>query len=427
MILYSKIDANELRLNHNEGNNINKRMMNGVNLAGWLLTEPSWMYDQFKAPSENDLIQKWRKENGKQYAIDAMKNHWNGYYSESDIVKAAKFGITHFRIPVGYWIVDAPVSVVSTDDDKAVDRSSRSYTMYDFGFNHEGFITGGLNYLEPMLKLLKKLGMKVIVDMHALPGGGSNCQDYAGIQIKDEKNSFWLGKPPKNNSVPIQSACTGSGPYYTSRGDSMTWMDVGEKSVLKLAEWIVRLQKDHTMSNVVESYEVINEPGLLWPVEDRIKLFYTNVIPKVQKMFSDAKLKIHMNINSIYPNEVDMGKWIKEKKDTGIFQSTPGAEIYVDTHKYYNWDGPLTWKDLADRMCGPLADSSWAQYSMYSPPVYIGEWSCQTNLGSVLYTNVSDPTIVSNLKVLYANQISMFTTAANVNGIFYWGLRMGSG
>ena len=48
---------------------------NGVSIGGWLLTEPSWMYDQFNAPAEADLIAKFRAQGGDEFAVTSMKNH----------------------------------------------------------------------------------------------------------------------------------------------------------------------------------------------------------------------------------------------------------------------------------------------------------------------------------------------------------------
>lgn len=76
-------------------------------------------------------------------------------------------------------------------------------TMYDYGFNHEGFVTGGMNHLESMIRSLKSRGIKVIINLHAVPGAGSNCQSYSGIQLSDVNQSFWYGSPPQNYSIPI--------------------------------------------------------------------------------------------------------------------------------------------------------------------------------------------------------------------------------
>jgi hypothetical protein len=91
------------------------------------------MYDQFSAPAEGDLVRQLRAQGGDAFAIATMRNHWAGYVPDDALDVLARFGVTHARIPIGYWIIDTPVGGSSP---------------YDFGFNAEGFVTGGLNYLE---------------------------------------------------------------------------------------------------------------------------------------------------------------------------------------------------------------------------------------------------------------------------------------
>ena len=88
------------------------------------------------------------------------------------------YGATHVRIPVGYWIMDAPVG---------------GSDPYEFGFQAEGFVTGGLNYLEAMLLRLKRRGLRAMIDLHALPGCASACQAYAGVMCRTP--TFWRARP----------------------------------------------------------------------------------------------------------------------------------------------------------------------------------------------------------------------------------------
>ena len=55
---------------------------NGVSLGGWLLTEPSWMYDRFSAPAEADLVAQLR-ETSDAFAVRTMQNHWRGYLPDA--------------------------------------------------------------------------------------------------------------------------------------------------------------------------------------------------------------------------------------------------------------------------------------------------------------------------------------------------------
>jgi hypothetical protein len=168
------------------------------------------MYDEFQAAAEGDLVAALRRQGGDDFAIATMRNHWAGYIPDAALDAFARWGGTHVRVPVGFWIVDTPVGGSS---------------MTDYGLQHEGFVTGGINHLAALIPKLKARGMRALIDMHALPGGASNCQSYSGWSVPDP--NFWEGTPPASNATAIPG-CGGGGPYYTSRGDGATWMQVGE-------------------------------------------------------------------------------------------------------------------------------------------------------------------------------------------------------
>ena len=71
------------------------------------------MYDQFEAAAEADLVRELRSQGGDAFAIQTMRNHWAGYIPDDALDVVAAFGVTHARIPVGYWIVDTPVGEIA--------------------------------------------------------------------------------------------------------------------------------------------------------------------------------------------------------------------------------------------------------------------------------------------------------------------------
>ena len=391
---------------------------NGVSMGGWLLTEPSWMFDQFSAPAEADLVAQLRKQGGDAFAVTTMRNHWTSYYPDAAIDALAAFGATHARIPVGYWIVEAPVIPVPAPGDG---------TMYSYGFNHEGFVTGGINELESMIAKFKARGLKALVDLHAMPGGSSQCQSYAGWQV--EQPLFWTGTPPASNATPI-SACGGAGSYRTTRGNARTWMAVGEESVLALGAWVVGLQANTSLSDTVVGVEVVNEPGLGFDgVQSDIERLLTEVVPKLQALLAAGRVSTNVTVNFIGPNDVNAGAWIAAQVKSGLFDA---SRLLVDFHQYYNWDGTEDWQALSTKICGTINTTSpWAQYTDAGLPVVIGEWSCSTNLGAKAYTDLTDPAVVAHLRTLYANQMSLFSSRGGNSpgavGQHHWTLRMGSG
>ena len=71
-------------------------------------------------------------------------SHWDGFYNESDIIALAETGISHVRIPFGYWLVDVlpnePFPAPATND---------SY--------------GQKFYLKRMMKWCHQAGLKVSI------------------------------------------------------------------------------------------------------------------------------------------------------------------------------------------------------------------------------------------------------------------------
>ena len=206
-------------------------------------------------------------------------------------------------------------------------------------------------------------------------------------------------------------------------------MSVGESAVIKIANWIVDLQKNDTMSNTVMGLEVVNEPGLGWNnIQSDIKKYHSDVVPQVQAVFSKAGLQhVLVDMNFIGPNDGGMGDWVAQQESSGTFAPSPA--INIDFHNYYNWDGDENWDQLASKICGAGGASGWEQcvYANPSQPVWVGEWSDATNLDNPAYTNFSDAAVATNLATLHANQMSLYYSSPGVVGQFYWTLRMGSG
>ena len=390
-------------------------LINGVNLGGWLLMETSWMYDSFSAPAEADFVAGLRRQHGDAFAMQTMANHWAGYIPDAALDACSALGVTHVRVPVPYWIVEPPVVPVALPG---------AAPKYAFGFNHEGFATGGLNYLEAMLAKLKARGIRALIDLHAMPGGSSACNSYAGFQVATP--GFWRESPPAGNSTPIASGCGGgAGPYYSSRGAARPWRAVGEDALLALGAWVVGLEADASTAGVVDGLEVLNEPACCvagW--QDDILAFTAAAVPPLQRLLRDLDVKVLVNF--IGPNNEGVGAWLAGKVRSGDFNA---SSLLVDYHNYLNWLGPMTWAQLAAKVCSTTAASSdWAQFAAAGLPVVIGEWSLSTNLGKKEFTDLSNATIRRHLAALYANQMSLYATAgAGTQGQHHWALRMGSG
>ncbi|KAL0564292.1 hypothetical protein V5O48_017760 [Marasmius crinis-equi] len=95
---------------------------------------------------------------------------WDSWFNQPDVDQLASLGINTVRIPLGYWLVEP-----------LVDRRTEFYPR------------GGLSHLRRGLSQLKRAGIEVILDHHALPGVQTPNQMFAGrctsdVQFYTDKN-----------------------------------------------------------------------------------------------------------------------------------------------------------------------------------------------------------------------------------------------
>lgn len=124
----------------------------GVNLGGWLLSEP-WMMDQewremgcydgnTKMASEFDCVS-FLTQN---IADSAFNDHYARWITTDDIQQIFNAGLNTIRIPIGYW------------------------SFRDIVRDTEHFPEMNLTYLDKVVAKAASLGMFVIIDLHGAPG-----------------------------------------------------------------------------------------------------------------------------------------------------------------------------------------------------------------------------------------------------------------
>lgn len=127
--------------------------LRGVNLGGWLVLEKWMNSDAFTGSFANAADQyTFDSISG---AADALKTHWDTFFTQSDIQTMAATGINALRIPIGFW---------------AYDNANTPY------------IQGADAYLEKAISWARAANMKVWVDLHGSPGSqnGFDNSGHAG-------------------------------------------------------------------------------------------------------------------------------------------------------------------------------------------------------------------------------------------------------
>jgi glucan 1,3-beta-glucosidase len=99
---------------------------------------------------------------GKEEANRQLRRHWRTWVNETYIAQLAELGVDVVRIPVGDWM----------------------YLPYE---PYIGCWDGALEELDRVLHMLKKHGMKALIDVHAVKGG-ANGMDNGGRAMNVE----WL-------------------------------------------------------------------------------------------------------------------------------------------------------------------------------------------------------------------------------------------
>ncbi|RPA80298.1 glycoside hydrolase [Ascobolus immersus RN42] len=134
----------------------------GVNLGGWLVAEP-WItpgiFDSaidWNIPGSTNLAKdEWTlcTTLGKAGCQALLSNHWDTFISIDDFFEIRDVGLTHVRIPVGYWAFEVREG--------------------------EPYVQGQLAYLDRALGWARQTGIKVLLDLHGAPGG-QNGYDNSG-------------------------------------------------------------------------------------------------------------------------------------------------------------------------------------------------------------------------------------------------------
>ena len=205
---------------------MSKRALHGVNLGGWLVLE-RWMTPSVFAGMD---VRDERGLAATDEGVWRIKRHRETFITEADFVWLVQRGVELVRIPFGYWLLDGG----------------------------DGYVAG-IERLDWAMQMAEKYELKVLLDMHALPGS-QNGKIHSG----DTRAAGWF------DSAELQQRS------------------------LELCERYAARYKD---SPALWGFEVINEPRLK-SVHDYVVLrrYYRSAYRRLQKIvpkdvyivFSDA-------------------------------------------------------------------------------------------------------------------------------------------
>jgi hypothetical protein len=361
-----------------------------------------------------------------------MRNHWERYYTGAELDAAQALGVDTVRIPIGYWIMDAPVGA-SSDSPEA------------YGISPEGFVTGGLIHLRHMLIELRRRGMKALLDLHAHPcnsacvSNGLAC--LGPLAFTPDEGATLYGDRIVNGIGDIPR-CAG-GFYKTSRmptDGAKTWGDVGINSIRSLAKWVASQPAE--VSGAVAALQLANEPALGPPgiFDDQINVFYKRALEAARAHLPATPLLMSFmhplpRVINFLRDATARSEQLSGGGEAGSSgeKQAPPPPIIADHHYYLNWQSPETeplgWPELHRRACvleAEVGAHEVDEYGAHDTPVIIGEWSVATNHDREA-RDLDNPETAKQIQRLYQEQLDVFGRKPNVIGHFFWTLRMGSG
>ncbi|KAM5463373.1 putative glucan 1,3-beta-glucosidase [Microsporum audouinii] len=191
----------------------------GVNIGGWLVLEP-WITPSIFEEGGDSAVDEWTLSQALgERAHDRLKLHWNTYIDQNDFDRIRDVGLTHVRIPIGYWAV-APIQ-------------------------GEPFVQGQVDMLDAAIDWARHSGLKVMIDLHGAPGS---------------QNGF-------DNSGRL-------GPANWQKGDTVD-------ATLKALDFLI--QRYSHQEGVVHSIGLINEPFPQAGIQvEPLKEFYQKGADKVK-------------------------------------------------------------------------------------------------------------------------------------------------
>lgn len=296
-------------------------------------------------------------------AIELIQNHRASFLTEKDLDQLVSFGVTHVRIPVGWWLVDFSLS--------------------------DGFVDGSKHFLTRALGWMKSRNIRALLDMHSLPGAQAGGQGYTGkIETADG--------------------------FFTNWGD----FDRGKRALRKLAELILEYEESDSTSGVVFGMELVNEPvWSSWDTSPGQRELYEEMIPALRKLLPAHRYALYINPQEGTPH-VSVS-WLKQKR-----KSDPSNydNVVFDIHVYHsfgddNGRGRNTgrWRGSEDSCKTCCRDRArLGQLVEAEVPIAVGEYSLTTGFpgNNAFYAD------------FLQDQLSLWQDTKMMQGSFFWNFRV---
>lgn len=265
--------------------------LRGVNLGGWLILE-KWMtpsvFAGIDAEDEYGLSQTAKGRH-------RIRRHRQTFIQEADFAWLASHGVELIRVPFGYWLFHSTAEYVD-----------------------------GIERLDWAMAMAEKYNLKVLLDLHALPGS-QNGNDHSG------------------------------------RIGEMRWFeDAGfRRQSIDICVEAAARYKD---SPALWGFEIINEPHFSWRTQWALRAYYLKAYRRILRLLPDH---IYVTFSDAFRPWLLVGALLDHKRQ----------RVAMDIHWY---SSGANWRKLPtlDAYCREVTRRSrtlWWLQKIH--PVIVGEWS----------------------------------------------------
>merc|ERR1740121_598655 len=247
--------------------------------------------------------------------------HRRSFIGSHDLKVMADAGIQQIRLPLNWASFADALKFLNATEYGSHDPDSDAAVVSDpFYKTTHAFVTVPRKWLANFIKKAGSYGIKVLLDMHAFPGGSSDGT-YSGIW--PETPRFWTATATiGETSTPLT--------------------EVGHKIVEALVSWVEGL--DSETFKAVGGLTLMNEPGHMgawadWSNEDDILKWLTKSAQTFRSSTLPGKgVKLYMNIiGSAFKNFDKVVPWWEQTFD----KSERKKWAVMDQHNYMAWGGSL--------------------------------------------------------------------------------------
>ncbi|KAG9095312.1 hypothetical protein FRC07_011112, partial [Ceratobasidium sp. 392] len=146
----------------NESWDFSVDVIRGVNLGGWLNTEPfisPALFEKYNGNGQNVAVDEWTlsqlmAQDTANGGLQQLEEHYKTFITEKDFAEIAAAGLNWVRIPIPYWAIEV------WDDEPFLPRVAWTYFL-------------------KAIKWARKYGLRINIDLHTVPGS-QNSWNHSG-------------------------------------------------------------------------------------------------------------------------------------------------------------------------------------------------------------------------------------------------------